>query len=183
MRQTALIVLVVSLAGCGSTQTTVGSSVTTSTSLGETTTASVTTTSVATSLPAEPTSTTGLSIPVGLDGFELGTVELDGTELQVAIADESNERRQGLMGVDDLLSLDGMIFVFSQDVSTGFWMKNTLIPLDIAFFTVDGEYVDGFTMDPCLEDSCPVYKPSGVYRYALEMAAGDMPSDVSRLDW
>ena len=80
------------------------------------------------------------------------------------------------MNVSDLLDLDGMLFVFDSDTASGFWMKNTLIGLDIAFFASDGSFVDRLTMEPCSSDPCPVYRPSGPYRYAVEVAAGDLAS-------
>jgi hypothetical protein len=78
------------------------------------------------------------------------------------------------MRVTDLGGLDGMLFVFQADSSGGFWMKNTVIPLDIVFFTADGGFVDALTMAPCTEDPCPTYRPNGSYRYALEAPAGDL---------
>lgn len=120
-------------------------------------------------------------IPAGLDGFEIDMVELDGRELLVAVADTPATRRQGLMGVADLLDLDGMLFVFGEETTSGFWMKDTLLPLDIAFFSVGGDYVDGFEMEPCATTNCPTYFPNGSYRYALEMAAGTMPNDPREL--
>lgn len=120
---------------------------------------------------------TDLVIPEPLERFEITVVRLDGDELLVAIAGNAAQRQQGLMNIDDLGSLAGMVFVFDQDSSGGFWMKNTLIPLDIAFFDGSGEFVDGFVMEPCTTADCPTYRPSGSYRFALEMPAGDMPSD------
>ena len=61
-------------------------------------------------------------------------------------------------------------------------MKDTLLPLDIAFFTAEGAFVDGFTMEPCTTASCPSYQPSGAYRYALEVPSGDMPDGVELLE-
>lgn len=120
-------------------------------------------------------------VPSPLADFAIDTVQLDGRELLVAIADTPELRRQGLMNVPDLLDLDGMLFMFTEDSSGGFWMKDTLIPLDIAFFDTLGAYVDGFVMEPCTTDDCPTYRPSGPYRYALEMAAGGMPADPRQL--
>ena len=87
------------------------------------------------------------------------------------------------MFVDDLLDLDGMLFVFEQDESGGFWMKDTLLPLDIAFFDSDGSIVDEFAMEPCTSSPCPSYSPAGEYRYALEMLAGTMTPDPQRLTY
>ncbi|RPI22311.1 MAG: hypothetical protein EHM57_05495, partial [Actinobacteria bacterium] len=60
--------------------------------------------------------------------------------------------------------------------ASGFWMKNTLLPLDIAFFAGDGSFVDRLTMEPCPGDPCPVYRPSGPYRLAVEVPAGGFDS-------
>ncbi|HEX5630327.1 MAG TPA: DUF192 domain-containing protein [Acidimicrobiia bacterium] len=101
----------------------------------------------------------------------------------MAVADTPERRTQGLMGVTDLGDLDGMLFVFDADSTSGFWMKNTLIPLDIAFFTAEGVLVDLLRMTPCEADPCPVYEPAGSYRYAIETEIGrwdaiDQPSLV-----
>ena len=116
----------------------------------------------------------GSDEPAGLDGFETSTITVDGRELIVAVAETPDQRSQGLMGVTDLGGLDGMLFVFQADSEGGFWMKNTLIPLDIVFFTADGGFVDALTMVPCVEDPCPTYRPDGSYRYALEAPAGGL---------
>lgn len=116
-------------------------------------------------------------VPEVLDAFDFSSIWLPDDELFVAIADTRELRRQGLMHLTDLGDLDGMLFVFEQDSSSGFWMKNTLIPLDIAFFDAAGNFVDGFVMEPCTTAACPSYLPSGNYRYALETPAGQMPNN------
>jgi uncharacterized membrane protein (UPF0127 family) len=116
----------------------------------------------------------GSGEPTGLDEFETATIVVDGREVTVAVAETPDQRSQGLMGVTDLGGLDGMLFVFESDTEGGFWMKNTLIALDIAFFDAGGGFVDRFTMEPCTEDPCPGYRPSGPYRYAVEAPAGDL---------
>jgi len=145
---------------------------------------SVTTTEIvtATSVPE----TTGYIadaplVPGPLASSAIDTIQLDGQELLVAIADTAALRRQGLMNVPDLLDLDGMLFVFDVDSTGGFWMRDTLIPLDIAFFDATGAFVDGFLMEPCTTRACPTYRANGPYRYALEMAAGDMPANPQEL--
>ncbi len=146
------------------------------------TTATPTTDDVATTEPTTTTTTSASIIPQLLSGFGLEEIELDGAELLVAVADTPELRRQGLMNLDDLGDLDGMLFIFPEDTTTGFWMKNTLIPLDIAFFTPDGAVVDRFEMEPCITESCPTYRPSGAYRFALEMPAGSMPIGIELLE-
>jgi hypothetical protein len=122
---------------------------------------------------APPTATTSLTLG-DLTDWEVGTVVVNGTELMVAVADDSGERAHGLMGVDDLGSLAGMLFVYESDSEGGFWMKDTIIPLDIAFFAADGALVSLQTMEPCQTDPCPLYYPGGSYRFVLETPAGDL---------
>lgn len=116
----------------------------------------------------------GSGEPTGLDGFDTTTINVGGRSMIVAVADTPTERSRGLMGVTDMGGLDGMLFVFESENVGGFWMKDTLIPLDIAFFAADGVFVDRFTMEPCTEDPCPSYNPAAAYRYAVEAPAGDL---------
>lgn len=116
----------------------------------------------------------GSTDPAGLAGFDTTKIAIDGRELVVAVADTPALRSQGLMGLTDLAGLDGMLFVFQETTDGGFWMKDTLIPLDIAFFEDAGGFMDSLTMEPCTGDPCPVYRPSGSYRYAVEAPIGDL---------
>ncbi len=98
--------------------------------------------------------------------------------MRLAIADSPGLRATGLMGVTDLGDLDGMLFYWRHDAAGGFWMKNTLIPLDIVWFSIDGLPVGRASMVPCESDPCPSYSPGdgADYRYAIEANPGD-------LDW
>jgi uncharacterized membrane protein (UPF0127 family) len=110
----------------------------------------------------------------GLGGFATAEIVVGGRAMTVAVADTPEQRSQGLMGVTDLDGVDGMLFVFRTEVETEFWMKDTLVPLDIAFFGDGGGFVDLLTMQPCTADPCPTYGAAGPYRYALEAPAGDL---------
>ena len=102
-------------------------------------------------------------------------VRLDDQELLVAVADTVETRRRGLMFVTDLGDLDGMLFVFEADTAGTFWMKDTLIPLEIAFFAASGAFVGSLAMEPCgSQDPCPTYGPGAPYRYALEAPVGSL---------
>jgi len=83
------------------------------------------------------------------------------------------------MGVVEFGDLDGMIFVWDEETRGGFWMKDTLVPLDIAFFNSAGNRVSSFTMVPCDTDRCPSYQPGVFYLYAVERPAGGF-SDLDR---
>jgi uncharacterized protein len=92
--------------------------------------------------------------------------------VRVEIADTSAEQARGLMGRTELADDAGMIFAFPRDSRSAFWMKNTLIPLSIAFYDEGGRIVRILDMEPCREDPCPVYDPGTAYRGALEVDQG-----------
>lgn len=123
----------------------------------------------------------------GLPGFVTVEVRVGGESWPVALADDPAERARGLMGVEDLEGLRGMLFVFPADGRAAFWMKDTPLALDVAFFAADGALVDLQQMTPCSTEPCPTYRPEGDYRYALEVPAGgfagveDLRLDVSSL--
>jgi uncharacterized membrane protein (UPF0127 family) len=101
----------------------------------------------------------------------------------VAVAADGASRARGLAGVADLGELRGMLFVFESDGAAAFWMKDTLLALDVAFFAADGSLVGLLQMEPCPGDPCPVYRPGAVYRYALEVPGGGFSGiDQLRLD-
>ncbi len=92
--------------------------------------------------------------------------------LKVWIARTPEEQAQGLMGVESLPSATGMLFVFDEPKLLSFWMKNTLIPLDILFFDADGNFVSSQTMEPCTKDPCPSYPSEKPALSALEVPKG-----------
>ena len=70
----------------------------------------------------------------------------------------------------------GMIFLFEEEITGGFWMKNTLIPLSIAFVGADGEILRILDMEPCAADPCEIYDPGVAYASALEVNQGAFAS-------
>lgn len=95
-----------------------------------------------------------------------------GSVLHVDVAGTQQEREQGLMNVTDLSSDAGMAFVWSEPTTGLFWMKDTLIPLSIAFVGQDGRVVSIDEMTPCTADPCPTYGAGGAYVLAIEANAG-----------
>ena len=87
------------------------------------------------------------------------------------VADSPEERRTGLMGVEAMDENGGMVFVFDGQQDGSFWMKDTLIPLSIAFWGNDGRLLDILEMEPCTADPCPTYSSRAPYTHALEMNA------------
>jgi uncharacterized membrane protein (UPF0127 family) len=92
-------------------------------------------------------------------------------EVRVEIADTDPERQRGLMGRTALPEDQGMLFVFGGEQELSFWMRNTLIPLSIAYIDSEGRIVDIQDMKP-LDDDPPHYVSAEPARYALEVNQG-----------
>lgn len=90
-------------------------------------------------------------------------------KINVEIADDNNERIKGLMFKEKLNENSGMFFIFDEDDYQTFWMKNTLIPLDIIFIDKNFEIVDIKYAVPCKADPCALYKSSKLAKYVLEV--------------
>ena len=92
----------------------------------------------------------------------------------VEVADTSAERREGLMGRESLADDYGMMFVFPDERTRSFWMKDTLIYLDIIFISADKKIVDiKEDFEPCYDgDNCTDYRSRREAKYALEVNAG-----------
>jgi uncharacterized membrane protein (UPF0127 family) len=94
----------------------------------------------------------------------------------VLVADTPAQRARGLMEVTDLGGYDGMLFRFETESANGFWMKDTVLPLSIAYLDADGAVVSTADMDPCPEGTarCPSYPAEAPYRMALEVEQGGL---------
>jgi uncharacterized protein len=92
--------------------------------------------------------------------------------VQLEVAADPAARNRGLMGRRQVPQGTGMVFLYPRDVAEAYWMKNTLVPLSIAFVAADGRVVSVAEMTPCSADPCPSYPPAGPYRYAVELPAG-----------
>jgi uncharacterized membrane protein (UPF0127 family) len=99
------------------------------------------------------------------------------------IADEPAEYAQGLMERGSLPEGRGMLFVFNDEVPRSFWMKNTLIPLDIMFFDEKGGFVSSTSMVPCEENPCPLYSSGAPAMYALEVPGGFVQQNQIGKGW
>jgi hypothetical protein len=89
--------------------------------------------------------------------------------VKVELAVTGPERSKGLMNRASMPEDHGMLFVFTRDVSVGFWMEQTLIPLDIAYLAHDGtvqEIKHGKPLDRT------ILSPAKPYRYTLEVNGG-----------
>jgi len=92
--------------------------------------------------------------------------------LHVQIAQTPQSQQKGLMGVTKMPDHVGMAFLFGESTSTAFWMKDTLIPLDIAFWDSKSRIATTFTMTPCTANPCHLYQPATPYVGSVEMNAG-----------
>jgi hypothetical protein len=104
----------------------------------------------------------------------IARVQIGTTVYTAEVAQTAEEQMRGLMGRRSLPRNGGMLFLFKEPQVQGFWMKNTLIPLDIMFITEDKRIESFHTMQPCVVDPCPVYPSRGRVRYALEVNAGEI---------
>ncbi|MBI2667761.1 DUF192 domain-containing protein [Candidatus Woesearchaeota archaeon] len=89
-------------------------------------------------------------------------------KVNIEIADSDSERTQGLMFRESLDKNSGMLFVFEDEDYHSFWMKNTLIPLDMIFISKNLKIVDIKHAVPC-DDECISYKPKDKAKYVLEV--------------
>lgn len=185
-----LLALVLGLAACGGGSDDADGPAGTGTS---------TSTSV-TDAGSAPEASTGTTAPVTADeGLGEGWApERDGRtplrgfgEVQVTITDDAGEtcevcllaatdaaqRERGLMEVTDpeLGGYDGMLFEYPDEIEGAFWMRNTPMPLSIAYFDGDRELVSTVDMAPCADEpSCTSYPAEGPFRYALEVPQGGL---------
>jgi uncharacterized protein len=149
------------VAACATNTATTTTSVATTTSSG----VASSTTTVATTTTVEPFPTTTMVTPAR------PTTELAVGEetLNVWVADEPEERQQGLRAVAELPDgIDGMLFVFSEPTMPNFIMEDTLIPLVVWFFDSEGSLIGSHEMTPCSADPCPLYPAPGPVGWALE---------------
>lgn len=138
--------------------------------------------SATTVAPSPSSSPTSPSSSGGVVGFELASftvTDSSGTTwpLCLWLAATRSERARGLMYVTDesLGGADGMAFLFDDTNWGAFWMRNTPIPLSIAFFDAEGRFVGSADMDPCGDRAdCPRYDPKVGYRYAVEVPVGGL---------
>ena len=116
---------------------------------------------------------TVLSSCSGLEKFEKRKISIEGSggsqTITVELARTETQRAQGLMHRKTINDGEGMLFIFEKDQILSFWMKNTLIPLSIAYISSDGRILEIYDMEP--GNLVPVTsRRSG--RYALEVNQG-----------
>lgn len=101
--------------------------------------------------------------------FRTARVKVAGHELKVEVAASEPQRMQGLMFRKKLGRNDGMLFVFDEPAYHAMWMKNTLIPLSVAFIDAKGEILNILDMEPQTLDT---HMAAGPATYAIETNKG-----------
>ena len=110
------------------------------------------------------------SLSCSKDGvLQTKTIKINQWEITVEIADTPASKEKGLMGRESLDEDRGMLFVYDMDSRKSFWMKNTLIPLSIAYIAADGTIREIYDMEPL---SKRIIDSRYSVRYALEVNQG-----------
>ena len=105
-------------------------------------------------------------------------VEIGDKEYNVRVAKTEEERSKGLQGVEELPENEGMLFIFDEPQTVGFWMKDTLIPLDIIFINDDMEVLSIYKGNPGNED---IVEEDNV-KYVLEVNQNSGIKEEDELD-
>jgi uncharacterized membrane protein (UPF0127 family) len=96
----------------------------------------------------------------------------DEVEVAVEVADSLQERTVGLMNREELDEDAGMVFLVPEPTDGPFWMKDTLIPLSVAFWDREGRIFRILDMEPCRREPCRLYEPGGLWWGAVEVNQG-----------
>jgi uncharacterized protein len=92
------------------------------------------------------------------------------TSLRVEVADTLEKQERGLMFRQSMPENEGMIFVYKEPQEMSFWMRNTVIPLDIAFVGADGIILNIHQAKPL--DESILYRSAGAAKYVIETNQG-----------
>jgi uncharacterized membrane protein (UPF0127 family) len=130
--------------------------------------------------PSQAAAPAGSPMPTPTFGF--ATVLIDTDEGSVIIdaekAETPEQHQLGYMFRETVGPDEGMVFLFNEERAGGFWMKNVVVPLSIAFFDQEGYIVSILDMEPCEADPCEIYDPlydqerATTYWGALEVKQG-----------
>jgi len=100
--------------------------------------------------------------------------------LLLQVAKTEDQRETGLMSVTRLPEHTGMVFVFDADAPVEFWMKDTLVPLDMVFVAADGTVRSVAANVPVVPETAPddtIPRRSGTAKYVIELPAGEAVKD------
>lgn len=106
------------------------------------------------------------------------TIEINDKKYRVKVAENQEERTKGLQGVKELPNNEGMLFIFDKPQTVGFWMKDTLIPLDIIFINEDMEVISTYKGEPGNTD---IVQDDDI-KYVLELNVNSGVKEGDELD-
>ena len=110
-----------------------------------------------------------LTINAHSQNFPVTSLNIGVHLIKAEVATSDDERARGLMFRQQLAPNEGMVFRFPEPRQVCMWMKNTLLPLSVAFIGADGKIINIEDMKPQTLDAHCGKKPA---RYALEMSQG-----------
>lgn len=117
-------------------------------------------------------------VVIELESAERKEISLGGKKIMAEVARTDAEREKGLMDRKTLCPECGMLFVFNKEEKYRFWMKNTLLPLDMIFIDKTKKVADIQAAEPCLKEPCRIYEPKAPCSYVLEVPAGTFTKDL-----
>ena len=94
------------------------------------------------------------------------------------IAVNESQRKEGLMFQKSLPQNTGMLFDLGEERKTGFWMKNTLIPLDIIWISKEKKVLSVIQANPCESEYCEIFQEEAPARWILEINAAEFEGNV-----
>ncbi len=101
------------------------------------------------------------------------TIKINDQLFTVELAVTQAERSRGLMHRESLAQNSGMLFIYHEPQIISFWMKQTLIPLDLLFFDKEGQLMELYrNIQPCSATTCKTYTNKNPAHFALELRAG-----------
>ncbi len=119
-----------------------------------------------------------VSVESSQEALQKQPLTIGGQDFLVEIADTAEERQLGLMRRTSMPANQGMIFEWEDEGVRTFWMKNTLIPLDMIWLDANKTIVDIKAAEPCTTEDCPTYQGQGVAKYVLELNQGVLRAQV-----
>jgi uncharacterized membrane protein (UPF0127 family) len=133
------------------------------------------------SAPADPALSPSTRVPMsgfGQVAVHVSTAAGAAADWCALLAANEQQRARGLMGVHGLNGYAAMVFRYDAPSTNAFWMKDTKIPLTVAFFDAAGHFLNAHDMAPCPEGSadadCPQYPPSAPFTTAVEVPRGQL---------
>jgi len=112
--------------------------------------------------------------------LQLVVVHAPHADLSLEVARTQSQREYGLMNRTHLSPHTGMIFVFDGDGQIAFWMKDTLVPLDMVFIGADGKVRRVFANVAVVSRTLPdqdIPREAGAAKYVIELPAGEAAKD------